>query len=344
MSKKKKSIVEVSYDDAKAGKKFNRIAEATIPSGVRPAEPKAVADWDHDHKYSAETIELAERIQRCALPSLVDSFEFDQHIGGIRATDLFSLNTLMGATIEDQVVSTLNKHRETWDTNSRWSEYTFVRSAQSFPDVRLVHRSNSEDIKLGIELKSWFLLAKEGVPSMRFAPHPDACAPLDMVCVVPWYLSNAVCGVPKVAEPWVQQAKFAAEWSKFFWTYLRQTDDLSTLSSREFEENNACSPYPKKSDAISLHPKNDSGKNFGRLPRYHPIMDDFCCSALRTEILGIQAEDWRYFLQLHTESATIEAIKKDLTKQFGITDFSDSDKVLELISEIIQMLPKNLIR
>ena len=286
---------------------------------------------------------LAKRIREVALPALVDYFEFDQEIGGIRATDLFSLNSLMGATIEDQVVNTLNKHRNTWD-DGHWGEYTFVRSAQAFPDVRLVHRSNSEDIKLGIELKSWFLLSKEGEPSMRFVPHPDACAALDMVCVVPWYLSNAVCGKPQVARPWVQQAKYATKWSMFFWQFLRQTDKATTLESRKFKAIPPCSPYPKKSDNISLHPVNDSGGNYGRLPRYRPIMDTFCEEALNTEILGIKAESWRYFLQIQTDSVTVNDIKKKLASKFGITDFSDSDRVIELISSVLRELPENLVR
>lgn len=337
---KKSSNIEVSYTEAISGMPFNQITESTIPETVKPTVSVSIKDWDESA--DLDLIKLAERIRDVALPALVDYFEFEQAIGGIRATDLFSLNSLMGATIEDQVVSTLNKHRNTWD-DGQWSKYTFLRSAQAFPDVRLVHRSNPEDIKLGIELKSWFLLSKEGVPSMRFGPHPDACAPLDMVCVVPWYLSNAVCGEPKVARPWVQQAKYAAEWSIYFWKYLRHTDNALTLKQRDFKTIPPCTPYPKKSDIISLHPENDVGKNFGRLPRYH-IMDEFCNTALSTEILGIPAENWRYFLQIHTDAVTINVVRKKLISRFGIVDFSNSEVVLKMISQIIDELPENLIR
>ena len=338
------SIIEIAYDKALEGEEFNKIDVSTTPSEIIPVCPEKVSDWiDDGIEVEEELVSLAKRIREVALPALVDYFEFDQEIGGIRATDLFSLNSLMGATIEDQVVNTLNKHRNTWD-DGHWGEYTFVRSAQAFPDVRLVHRSNSEDIKLGIELKSWFLLSKEGEPSMRFVPRPDACAALDMVCVVPWYLSNAVCGKPQVARPWVQQAKYATKWSMFFWQFLRQTDKATTLESRKFKAIPPCSPYPKKSDNISLHPVNDSGGNYGRLPRYRPIMDTFCEEALNTEILGIKAESWRYFLQIQTDSVTVNDIKKKLASKFGITDFSDSDRVIELISSVLRELPENLVR
>lgn len=166
----------------------------------------------------------------------------------------------------------------------------------------------------------------------------------DMVCVVPWYLSNAVCGKPQVARPWVQQAKYATKWSMFFWQFLRQTDKATTLESRKFKAISPCSPYPKKSDNISLHPVNDSGGNYGRLPRYRPIMDTFCEEALNTEILGIKAESWRYFLQIQTDSVTVNDIKKKLASKFGITDFSDSDRVIELISSVLRELPENLVR
>ena len=55
-------------------------------------------------------------------------------------------------------------------------------------------------------------------------------------------------------------------------------------------------------------------------------MDTFCEEALNTEILGIKAESWRYFLQIQTDSVTVNDIKKKLASKFGITDFSDSDR------------------
>lgn len=110
---KESTGIEVTYGEALAGKPFNCIKEETIPDEAIPAISTSIRDWDVTA--DERQIELAERIRGVALPALVEYFEFDQAIGGIRATDLFSLNTLMGATIEDQVVSTLNRHRDTWD-------------------------------------------------------------------------------------------------------------------------------------------------------------------------------------------------------------------------------------
>jgi len=47
-----------------------------------------------------------------ALPSY---FHSATNIEGIQAKDLFSLNTLLGTTLEVQVVETLNRMREVWD-------------------------------------------------------------------------------------------------------------------------------------------------------------------------------------------------------------------------------------
>lgn len=77
-----------------------------------------------------------------------------------------------------------------------------------FPDVRLVRRgaSGTPDIALGIELKGWFLLAREGEPSFRFQTTPAACADHDLLVVLPWHLDNVLAGSPVVAEPWVVSA------------------------------------------------------------------------------------------------------------------------------------------
>ena len=54
--------------------------------------------------------ELAQRVGG-ALLVLPGFFEFGTRIEGIDATDLFSLNSVLGTSIEVQVVHTLNKMR-----------------------------------------------------------------------------------------------------------------------------------------------------------------------------------------------------------------------------------------
>jgi hypothetical protein len=57
--------------------------------------------------------QLVQRV-RSALAVLPGFFEFGTHFEGIDATDLFSLNSVLGASIEGQVVRTLNRMRNEW--------------------------------------------------------------------------------------------------------------------------------------------------------------------------------------------------------------------------------------
>jgi hypothetical protein len=58
-------------------------------------------------------------------------------LSGLSATDIFTLNAALGATIEDNVVKTLNEIRSVWDPEGGYKLYGFMRQAQTFPDVLL---------------------------------------------------------------------------------------------------------------------------------------------------------------------------------------------------------------
>ena len=115
---------------------------APVPERKLPAD-----DWEHRELYS--------RVRE-AVASLPVYFRTETRISGIMATDLHTLNTVLGAAIEEQVVRTLNLTRSTWDPDGRYALYSFVRQAQTFPDV-LLRRIAGEEILLGIELKGWYL-------------------------------------------------------------------------------------------------------------------------------------------------------------------------------------------
>lgn len=270
---------------------------------------------------------------RATLMALPGEFKFDHSVSGVAATDLFSLNTFLGAGIELEVVRTLNALRPIWDPESKWSTYRFERSSQAFPDVRLVDQASNSalPIALGVELKGWWMLAKEGVPSLRYEVAPEACASHDLVCVVPWYLSSAVSGRAEVAEPWVESAKFAAEWRDYWWANVRDTQsDPGLIYPTD------AAPYPAKADHVSVKPKVDGGGNFGRLPRCKPLMDSFIKQTMSVPILGISTEAWVKFLKLHKEgSASEEAIVESLERQLSKRD----EKVgRETAEEIIRHL------
>ena len=126
------------------------------------------------------------------------------------ATDIFTLNTALAATIEDSMVKTLNDLRSVWDPGDEYETYAFVRQPQTFPDVVLRQIDNGEDVLLGIELKGWYLMAKEEAPTYRFTVTEAACNTHDLLVVVPWLLSNILAGSPVLFRPFVESALYCA--------------------------------------------------------------------------------------------------------------------------------------
>ena len=50
----------------------------------------------------------------------------ETHIEGIVATDLHTLNTVLGATIEEQIVRALNQSRNIWDPDDEYALYSYM--------------------------------------------------------------------------------------------------------------------------------------------------------------------------------------------------------------------------
>ena len=226
-----------------------------------------------------------------------------------------------------------------WDDGS-WSEYHFIRSNESFPDVRLVRKGDNHDIILGIELKSWFILSKEGEPSFRYRTASEACDPADLLCIIPWYLSDAVCGHPVLATPWVYSAKAAAEATKRYWIYERQTDKPMTVEERGLDIPAGVRPYMENArDKTNYKPVNDGGNNFGRLARTG-IMTEFVNETLLTDILGIPANNWRLFLKAHTDSGSLQDIQKKIVSITKIPKSVEFDKLMKALRDYIDELPK----
>ena len=226
-----------------------------------------------------------------ALYAVPAHFSSRTTIEGLVATDVQTLNTVLGATIEEQVVTTLNGMRQVWDPEDRYQRYFFQRQAQVFPDILLKSDHNGQDIILGIELKGWYLLAKEKDPNFRFATTPGACADADLIVVTPWVLSNVLSGTPVIHKPFVVPAKFAAEFRNYWWKEVRRSrSDTSIATPYDV------APYPSKSDRISDRPASDGGGNFGRLARTG-MMNEYIEEMLDLRLSGIPAGDWVDFLR-----------------------------------------------
>lgn len=201
----------------------------------------------------------------------------------------------MGLTIEHEVVRTLNELRGEWDPNSKYADLIFVHRGEAFPDVGLASKSTNQII-FGIELKSWYLLAKEGEPSFRLKADPEACAPADLVMVVPWALSYVIAGTPEIYGPYVHQAKYVAEYRNYWWQYGRAAQSNANIN----RPNPLPKPYPPQRSIFSDDPVSDSGGNFGRIARIHTkeMMDDYVASFENLDMIGFELQAWRKFFKL----------------------------------------------
>lgn len=270
-----------------------------MPDPPSPIVPEQT--WDH--------FELWNSVRNVifALPSC---FHSELVISGVLATDLFAFNSSLGATIEEQVVASLNKLRSVWDPENQYPFYSFERQPQTFPDVVL--RSSATDdepqILMGIELKGWYVLAKEREPSFRYKVTPGVCAPADLLVVVPWALSKVISGSPQVFVPYVTGAKYAAEFRNWYWQHSRGGTGDRDITLSEIDTR-----YPTKRDMISDRPASDGGGNFGRFARTG-AMHDYIKALFDDNLAGIPLWAWQRFLALFTESQTADDIRDGLDR------------------------------
>jgi hypothetical protein len=261
-------------------------APTTTPVPVGPD-----AAWEHRLLYD----NLLKTLY--ALPSY---FRTDLRISGVLATDLFTFNSSLGATIEAQVVEALNSTRGSWDPDQRYAAYSFVRQSQRFPDVIL--RTSAVDVQppilLGIELKGWYALAKEREPSFRYRVSPAVCSPADLLVVYPWALSGVIGGSPQLYQPFVVGARYAAEYRNYWWQHIKDGGPRNVLKLSEVDHF-----YPVKAEPISDVAVYDDGGNFGRFARTG-LMDAYRERLFEEQLSGIPLSAWQKFLSAFSEDKT----------------------------------------
>jgi hypothetical protein len=237
-----------------------------------------------------------------ALPSF---FKTDLLISGVLATDLFTFNSSLGATIEAQVVEALNAVRGSWDPGQTYASYSFARQSQRFPDVILRTAADVEPkILLGVELKGWYALAKEREPSFRYKASPNVCAPADLLVVYPWALSSVISGSPQLYQPFVTGARYAAEYRNYWWRYVKEGGERNALRLSPVSHF-----YPTKSGPISDVAVHDDGGNFGRFARTG-IMDEYRERLFQEQLSGIPLSAWQKFLSAFSEDKTETQINR----------------------------------
>lgn len=257
-------------------------------SEAEPFRRSPAEAWEHLELYKAVEAALY------AVPSY---FRSELNVVDVEATDLFQFNSPLAGAIEIQTVRALNGLRELWDPDSDYPDYTFVRQAQRFPDVVL--RSDNPDaespIVMGIELKGWYALAKEGEPSYRMHVNPDACADADLLAVFPWVFENVVSGGPRLLQPFVREARYAAEMKNWYWQHGRTTKSDRTINFAQ-----GAAPYPARTDLVDDVAVADGGNNFGRVSRTG-VMNDFLKELMDQPLAGIPLREWRTFFSQFTD-------------------------------------------
>ena len=243
-----------------------------------------------------------------AIAALPARFRSPLGVSGVLASDLFAFNAALSATIESQVVDTLNEARATWDPDGRFGAYGFVRRPQTFPDVVLATSSPEVEpsILMGIELKGWYVLAREREPSFRYRTTPGVCRTVDRLVVVPWALSQVISGEPRVFAPFVVGARHAAELRNWHWRY-----GMKGGAERAIELSTATTSYPDKREEISDRAARDRGGNFGRLARTG-VLRDYVEQTFREDIAGIPLGAWQEFLALFNERFSEEDVRKGI--------------------------------
>lgn len=273
------------------------------------------------------------------LYALPEEFTTSLRISDFRATDIFTLNSALGASIEDAVVNGLNSLREVWDPDGRYALYRFERQAQAFPDVRLVTEAPDEETPImGIELKGWFALSKEGEPTFRYAVTPQACADADLLVVYPWVLSDVVAGSPKLLRPFVGEARYAAELRNHYWQTMRS----SRGGNGNIVSATHKTPYPAvKTDQCSDRAEDDGGGNFGRVARYG-LLDDFVKSTEKQEVSGIPVRAWLTFFKIFSDNArnldTVVTTIESALKRYGKLGAGEKAALVESFERIVSIL------
>lgn len=212
-------------------------------------------------------------------------------VGGISACDLHAWGRVLSAAVEIEAVKCLNEVRSVWDGRKKYGSYAFRRQPERCPDVVLACGKRREDIVLGIEVKSWYIMAKECEPSFRFKTTIGACPPQDFLLVVPWSLSNVLSGRPAVFDPYLTGTRTVALMRNKWWAETRKSSDSAGIYVPDRVE-----PDPRARENIADEAASDTGGNFGRLARTG-MFDEYKRRVNSEEVAGVPVSRWQQFFK-----------------------------------------------
>jgi len=299
-----------------------------------PPEPLGGPPKNHEH------YDLWHNVRR-ALYAIPTFFRTKINIAGVRATDIHSLNSSLGSSIEQSVVDQLNELRDIWDPKGsdgmrKYQHLAFKRQSTNWPDVLLTSGMPNDGPVMGIELKGWFVLAKEGEPSFRYKVNPSVCSDLDLVAVYPWNLDEVLSGNPFLMAPFVAEARYTAEMRNYYWQHSRRSKGNTNIIPAPNQ-----GQYPKRGDRFSDEPVSDSGKNFGRASRAG-IMKEFISTTFDEVVAGIPLNAWNAFFRTFREGTSLEEISSEIrARRIPLQDNEEQDGDLaQLLRQILDYVER----
>ncbi|MEV8136809.1 hypothetical protein [Microbacterium aurantiacum] len=148
-------------------------------------------------------------------------------------------------------------------------------------------------------------------------------------------------GTPRIHEPYIEQAKYAADMRTYYWQHLRAGDASSRNANIRHPE--GINPYPPSGAHISDVPEADSGGNFGRLARINGLMTEWTTQLANSPVSGIPARYWIEFLRAFSESNDEDQLRKKIANVLRKGDSAASSeragRVVELLTELKEALP-----
>lgn len=278
--------------------------------------------WEHR--------ELWDRVKD-ALSILPEHFDFPTLIEGIPAPDIPSANTLLGSGIEAHIPRALNRIRHIWDPDGKYEEFSFTRQPQVFPDVPFRELKPNGRTLFALEIKSWYVLAREREPSLRITVSKEWCHQADLVVVYPWALSNAIAGKARLFTPFVVGCRTAARVRNAYWSNRGKTaEDKKILLPK-----GKPSFWPAKGTEFNDTPAHDKGGNFGRLARTG-VMNAFISQLFEQQtIADIPLGAWQKFLTVYAATGSLDELTSQLKGSLPESDKSVLVKLRGLIDGVL---------
>ena len=154
--------------------------------------------------------------------------------------------------------------------------------------------------------------------------------------VVPWHLKNILSGKPVIHRPYIEQARYVADYRNWWWVHERNTKDPTDMR-RIICPDPLPDHYAAPGAKVSDIPVRDGGANFGRIARIGTLMDSYIAAAKQTPVAGIPDVHWLRFFQLHSESKDTEEILRRLTGQLAKRDV-DQTAAEEIVRALLQIV------